>query len=115
MNHPITFAQAQSNYDNMLPPDDSMREMAYDRLCDAIEADPERLLAAVYETDCDEAETLAKLRIVLREASVALRALRSTGIPQAQFQCIRDLVAVADEADTFVAEKIKQAADKEMS
>jgi hypothetical protein len=111
----ISFAQAQSNWDAMLPPDDSKREAAFERECEAIADDPERLLAAVYEMDCDEAEKLAKLRIVLSDASVVLRIVRNSGLPIAGFAIMRDLLAASEECAAIVEEKIKQAAERVLS
>lgn len=116
MTRTITFAQAQTHWDSLLPRDESRSEAQHERLCEAIDSDPERLLAAVYETDCDEAEKLAKLRIVLYQASVTLRAVVNQGIePMARFEVMFNLLDAAKEADAIVTEKIKQAADKEVS
>ncbi len=115
MNRPISFAQAQANWESMLPPDDSKREAAFERECEAIADDPERLLAAVYETDCDEAEKLAKLRIVLSEASVVLRIVLDLGPPITRLAIMRDLLAASEECAAIVEEKIKQAAERELS
>ena len=70
MNHAIIFANAQARWDNMLPPDDSRDEAAFDAACKHISEDPDRLLEAVCGTDADE--TLAELRIVLRNAYTAI-------------------------------------------
>lgn len=84
---------------------------------EAIRDDSERLLEAVYETDCDEAEKLAELRIVLSKAAGAIDMLThgdSLDVAMdhpARAQAMRELFRAVVAAEKFVTERVKQAAE----
>jgi hypothetical protein len=104
------------------PPDDSMREAAIDAEADRIADDAGRLFEAVLDggNDGDDV-SLAELRIVMRNASPALRRLfhgdlfGDVTLIKSNMDALRSLVIAADAADTLVAERIQQAAEDALS
>jgi hypothetical protein len=116
----MNFGQAQSRYDSMLPLDDIYERMEARaaREEEAIRDDPERLLEAVYETDIDEAEKLAELRIVLSNAAGAIDMLThgdSLDVAMnhpARAQAMRELFRAVETAERIVTERVKQAAEE---
>jgi hypothetical protein len=119
MNHILSFGSAQAQYDNMLPFDDSRAEAAHEHACEEIENDRERLLDAVIDSgDEDGGVKLAEMYLVLRDASVVLRAIfdgktfdEATASTD-HLQAMRALLRAAENAEAFVSRVISVAAEE---
>jgi hypothetical protein len=97
--------------------DTSASEARRDREVSAIQADPERLLDAVYEIGNDEAVKLAELRVVLHNSAGILGSL-SMGIGLDELlhnadraMAFRALIRAADDAAALVQARVLQAAE----
>jgi len=92
-------------------------DVAREREAEAIRDDPERLLEAVYEAGNDEAEKLAKLRIVLADAKPAITRLfygdlfGDITLIRANMDALRALVWAADEQALYVDARVRAAAE----
>lgn len=115
-----SFNRAQANYDAMLPPDDSKREDAIEAIAEEIESDGERLSELVLENlqEGDEADKLAELYILLRNAYPAMNKLlngvRSDALPQSDLDAGRALFRAIGNADAFIADMLTKEAEMEL-
>ncbi|MDE1907627.1 MAG: hypothetical protein KGH75_14370, partial [Rhodospirillales bacterium] len=95
-------------------------DAAIDAECDALFADPDRLLEAVCDDSVNDAEKLAELLIVLHAASHALnRLFHGDSFDEAtsyagNLDAMRALARAADAAHKQVEQRIKFAAETEV-
>ena len=106
----------------LMGPDDECDadDAAIDAECDAIFADPDRLLEAICDDSVNDAEKLAELLIVLHAASHALDCLfKGDSFDKAtsyagNLDAMRALARAADAAHKQVEQRIKFAAETEV-
>lgn len=121
MNMHDRMNRAQSNYDNMLHPDGGSDDVLVERLISEIESDHDSIVDVVYEEDNDEALKLAELRIVLKNASYALKMLTDGCCVKKVFEndnrmkSIYRLFEEAKNADEFVTERLNKTAWSELN